>query len=378
MKRDIEKLNLLDAFSPIPDDCRDALMNAARSVKEEEKMKRATLRTVLIAALIIIATTAVALASGKVFGWIDFFQTENGTLVPKAAQEIMQSTEKQEGHTLDAAVFTPHELYADKNIVMTAVKVQLAEGEKGLLCGGDPFDPIGANGENGKAAAARLGVDPMSTWADAAKQLGLPLYSANAMVEAPAEYATGELMGDPMFNEDGSVTCFSVQPLNGKADGEKIDCDIFLELSRINPDDMEDRASSQDRMQVSVPLSAPIETITYDLKEEYVSYGMRLDGVRGELTPAGLYLYADFTAQDDMTVEQYNEKGQVLPMWFDENGNRYSFGMNGSYFVDTDEWPLLRTMGMISVDGIPDTLILALEDDNLGGGAPAPHITLHK
>ena len=105
---------------------------------------------------------------------------------------------------------------------------------------------------------------------------------------------------------------------------------------------------------------------------------MKLDSVYGELTPAGLYLYADFTAQDDMTVEQYYEKGQVLPMWFDENGQYYDFGMNGTYILDTDAWPTLHTMGLISVDSIPDTLVLALEDDNLGGGEPAPRITLTK
>ena len=51
MKRDPDELNLRDAFRPIPDACRDALMDAARSVREEEKMKRFTFRTVLIVAL---------------------------------------------------------------------------------------------------------------------------------------------------------------------------------------------------------------------------------------------------------------------------------------------------------------------------------------
>lgn len=378
MKRDMEHLDLQEAFRPMPEDCRDALMRAARSVREEEKMKRATLRTVLIAALIIVATTAMALASGKIFGWIDFFGTDYGTLVPKAAQEIMQNTEKQSGQALGAAVFTPYELYADKNIAMSAVEVRLAEGENGLLCGDDPFSPLCANGENGKAAAVRLGVEPMTTWIDAAKQLGLPLYSAEAMIEAPAEYSTGEMMGDPMFNEDGSVICFSVQPLNGKIKDEKLNCQVYLRVSKINLENAEEQEALQDRMDISIPLAAPIETIDYDIKEEYISYGMRLDSVRGELTPAGLYLYADFTAQNDMTVEQYYERGQIMPMWLDENGSRYSSGMSGSYFLDTDEWPKLHTMGMISVDSIPDRLILTLEDDNLGDGDPAPRVTLNK
>lgn len=378
MKRDMENLNLRDAFPPMPEACRTALMDAARSVKEEEKMKRTAFRTVLIVAMVLILTTAAALASGKIFGWTDFFGSSYGTQVPKAAQEIMQNTDKQESKTLGGIIFTPHELYADKNIVMAAVEARLPEGEKGLVCGDDPFGIIGANQDNGKAVAEKLGIDPMITWVEAAKQLKVPLYSAEALLEVPFEYYGSEMMSDPMFNEDGSLTYFSVQPLNGKVSGEHFDCQLYLRVARINLENVDESSSESDYMDISIPLAAPTESITYQLKEDYISYGMKLDAVYGELTPAGLYLYTDFTALDDMTVEQYYEKGQVLPMWFDENGQPYPFGMNESYIMDTEEWPQLHTMGLISVDAIPDTLVLALEDDNLGGGEPAPRITLTK
>lgn len=378
MKRNMDDLNLRNAFRPMPEACRDALMEAARSVREEEKMKRVTFRTTLIAALIIIATMAVAVASGRIFGWTDFFGSSYGTQVPKAAQEIMQHTEKQESQTLGGIVFTPHELYADKNIVMAAIECRLPDGEKGIVCSADYYDPIFANGENGKAVAERLGVDPATTWIDAARQLKLPLYAVEATLDVPAEYTESEMMFDPMYNEDGSLTYFSVQPLNGRLEADHLDCQIYLFVTKVNLENTDGQPEERDRMALSIPLAAPIETITYELKEDYVSYGMKLDSVYGELTPAGLYLYADFTAQDDMTVEQYYEKGQVLPMWFDENGQYYDFGMNGTYILDTDAWPTLHTMGLISVDSIPDTLVLALENDNLGGGEPAPRITLTK
>ncbi|MBQ7519498.1 MAG: hypothetical protein IJU12_04195 [Clostridia bacterium] len=378
MKRIMDDVNLRNAFRPMPDACYDALMDAARSVREEEKMKRTAFRTVLIVALILILTTAAALASGKIFGWTDFFGSSYGTQVPKAAQEIMQHTEKQESKTLGGIIFTPHELYADKNIVMAAVEARLPEGEKGLVCGDDPFGIIGANQDNGKAVAEKLGIDPMITWVEAAKQLNVPLYSAEALLEVPLAYYGSEMMSDPMFNEDGSLTYFSVQPLNGKASGERFDCQLYLRVARINLENVDGSSSESDYMDISIPLAVPTETVTYDLKEDYLSYGMKLESVYGELTPAGLYLYADFTAQDDMTVEQYYEKGQVMPMWFDENGQPYPFGMNESYIMDTEEWPILHTMGLISVDSIPDTLVMALEDDNLGSGEPAPRITLIK
>ena len=74
MKRDMENLNLRNAFKPTPDKCHNALMTAARSVKEEEPVKRATIRTILIAACIILATMAIAVAATNSFGWKDFFE----------------------------------------------------------------------------------------------------------------------------------------------------------------------------------------------------------------------------------------------------------------------------------------------------------------
>ena len=87
MKRDFDNLNLQDAFPSMPDECRNALMTAARSVKEEEPVKRITVRTRLIAACIIIATAAIAMAAGQIFGWNDFFAAVYGrTRGPQAAQ----------------------------------------------------------------------------------------------------------------------------------------------------------------------------------------------------------------------------------------------------------------------------------------------------
>ena len=97
MKREMDSLNLRDAFGPMPDDIREALLNTARSVKEEEPVKRVTIRTVLIAACIILATTAIAIATTNSFGWNDFFKILYGetNAVPEEAQKIMDSTEEQ-------------------------------------------------------------------------------------------------------------------------------------------------------------------------------------------------------------------------------------------------------------------------------------------
>ena len=75
--------------------------------------------------------------------------------------------------------------------------VKLSDGSNALLTGDEPFDPIRANGENGVAVAQRLGIDPALTWAEAARQLNIPLYSVCEVLEVPEE-----------LNEDGWMGSF--------------------------------------------------------------------------------------------------------------------------------------------------------------------------
>ncbi len=121
MKRDMEALNLRNAFGPMPEACRDALMTAARSVREEEPVKRFTVRTALIAACIILATIAAAIAAGSIFGWNDFFSIFYGdTRVPQAAQEIMASAQ-EETFTVGPATFKIQERFADRHTAMAGI-----------------------------------------------------------------------------------------------------------------------------------------------------------------------------------------------------------------------------------------------------------------
>ena len=74
MKRDLEHLDLKQAFHPVPEACRRALMDAARSVREEKPVKRVSYRAALIAAVILLAAMAVAYAAVRL-GWIEYFST---------------------------------------------------------------------------------------------------------------------------------------------------------------------------------------------------------------------------------------------------------------------------------------------------------------
>lgn len=328
------------------------------------KVKRKISATViLVAALLTI--TVVALAAGSlIFGWVDFYKDGYNVDVPDAARQVMTNTD-QDTITLGPVTFTVREKYCDPWTALTSTVVTLNDDSNALLTGEDPFDPIGANGENGKAVAQRLGVDPMTTWAEAAKKLNLKLYSVRARLEVPEELSYGEIMGDVMFNEDGSITYFCMPLLNGTAKGESVDCQIHLRVLEVNVDDPENQPEAQRiTQQIRIPLQMPSETHTYEVTQEYPSAGLTLTGVRAELTPAGIYLFAELTARDGMTLDDFAENGQWAPVLYSAEGERYGGGLNLSVYEDTEHWPQLTLMRLHSMDSIPDTMIFVLENDN--------------
>ena len=79
-----ELQNLKEKFPAMTQACHQGLMDAARSVKEEEKMKRFTMRTVLVTALLLALTAAVALAAGQL-GLKDLLGDYGTHALPSAA-----------------------------------------------------------------------------------------------------------------------------------------------------------------------------------------------------------------------------------------------------------------------------------------------------
>lgn len=364
MKRDMDNLNLRDAFRPMSEETRDLMMNTARSLKEEEPVKKATFRTVLIAACIIMATMAVAVAAGNVFGWTDFFKNDYGADLPKTAQEIMASCEPvswQEGDV----VFTVRERYSDSRLAMISVEARLAEGVEGILAADDFTDAIGAYGENSAAVANRLGVDPSMTWAEAAKQLNLPLYSVRATLETPSELWGGEQYEDPMFNDDGSLTYFSLQPLNGQVSGEEINARVYLRTKLVNLEDAEDDSNvTKEYVDLPIHTEKSVTMAEYIIPEDTkVLDAFSIDSIQAELLPSGLHFTTTLTALDSATQEMAFDK--LFVKIVKENGEDYPTGITLSGgFSNLDTWPQIPYTQMISVDQIPETIHLVSPDAN--------------
>ena len=109
MKRDLEHLDLKQAFHPVPEACRRALMDAARSVREEKPVKRVSYRAALIAAVILLAAMAVAYAAVRL-GWIDYYDQQYGIAVPRAAQEALEASQRQDA--VEILARRPHKRFA--------------------------------------------------------------------------------------------------------------------------------------------------------------------------------------------------------------------------------------------------------------------------
>jgi len=359
MKCNWDDLNLRNAFPQEPDACHQALMQAACSVKEDEPVKKSSFRVILVAAAIIMATMAVAVAAGNLLGWADFFGGQYGKTLPEAAQRVMNEEWNKHEFTLGNMVFSTQELFCDGHIALSSTRVSAADDSDVLICA-EPFDAIGTIGENGELAAKRLGVDPELTWIEAAKKLNRKLYSVRAILEVPAEIDSGSAMEDVLFNEDGSVVYFNMPLLNGKASGETIDMQMYLRVAEYDLDTEDESNVLTDRKPIKVFLEAPIEEHAYECNDAFVADGYSLKGVKVELSDAGLYIYSTFIAPDDVTAEEIIERD--FPLWLNAEGNLLPTGINLSANVDVEKLPEVTYMQMLSVDSIPEKMIMQVPD----------------
>lgn len=369
MKRDIDNLNLRDAFRPEPEACHAALMNAARSVKEEKEMKRASFRVVLIAALIIMSLTAVAFAAGNMLGWSDFYGRWHGTTgVPEGVYEQMQVTEDLSWE-VGPLTFTATELLTDGHIAISAIHVRTTDGSAALINGenvSDPVDPLRANGENGRAYAARLGVSENATWIEAAQQLNLPLYRVSADHSMSHPLYEGDMMIDVLINEDGSLTYYCMSMLKTDEVGAELNLPLCLDVVLADSATGETAQRWRDYEQtVTIPVCPVLEERSYVPDRETVIAGHKLVKVEAVRYVTGAYLtftyemgYADIP---ESAFELYELE------LCDEAGNPLPGGMNLSakltFTIELEE--------MIGVETLPDVITLTDEvlPDTIPGDA---------
>lgn len=360
MKRDMDNLDLRAAFRPMPGDCRAALMNAARSVKEEKEMKKASFRVVLIAALIILSLTAVGLAAGKVAGWSEFYNEYHGAGVgmPDGVYEQMQVREDLSWQ-VGPLTFTATELLTDGHIAISAIHVRTTDGSAALINGenvADPTDPIRANGKNGCDYAARLGVSDDATWLEAAQQLNLPLYRVSADHDMSHPLYKGDMMIDVLINEDGSLTYYCMSMLETDGVGNTLHLPLCLDVALADPATGETIQRWRDYDQtVDISVCPVLEERTYLPEQETVIAGHKLLKVEAVRYVTGAYLTFIYE-MDYMAIPE--SAGELYELTLrDEAGAELPGGMNLSaamtFTIEVEE--------MIGVEKLPDIMTLTDE-----------------
>mgnify|MGYP002577003787 CR=1 FL=1 len=232
MKRDLEHLDLKQAFHPVPEACRRALMDAARSVREEKPVKRVSYRAALIAAVILLAAMAVAYAAVRL-GWIEYFSQQYGIAVPRVAQEALESSQPKTCQ-VGPMTFTYQQLLTDRRIVLSSAAVSLTDGGEALYADDtNVYESISAISDT---VASRYSLtDHSMTWLEAAQELELPLYGVRALVELPPESDLGSSMEDALWNEDGTIVYFNMPMLApGSAAGD-VNATLYMAVTQFDP-----------------------------------------------------------------------------------------------------------------------------------------------
>ena len=354
---------LKNAFPPMPDACRNALMGAARSVKEEEKMKRFSLRTALIAALIVIATMTAALAAGELLGWTQFYTFP----IPKTAQDILESTEAKT-YQAGPLTFTVNQLMTDGRIALCSATAETADGTPAIVAS-EVYDAVAANGENGRAAAERLGVAPDTSWIDAAHQLGLPFYRVDAWIEVDERYRAGDDMGGTMWDDQNRCVSYSMAGLNENTVGDRLPATLKFIVTQYDAENIEPPTADwatetfkevkelnrwKETYDITLPVPAPLQEKTYAPEAPYAfSNGLTLNAVRAQLTVAGAYVTGRFTLREGADFCD-TFAGEIR--FLDEKGEEIRWGMAESGIIDIDHLPQVTWGAMLNMETLPDTL----------------------
>ena len=366
MKRDMENINLRDAFKLEPEGCHTALMNAARSAQAQPNRKRAPLRAAWIIAVILVAMIAAAFAAGG-FGLVDWFGS-HGIELPQAAQDILSAAEPKT-IVVGPIYFTVRDILADGRVSYLAVEVRTADGSPALLYmgNGDPSDSIGYD------LAAELdteGIIARTSYIDAAKLAGLPLYSVDAFLNPKNGVTANEEMMDSVHRADGSILLIDMLYTDPEELGDTLQADVILRAVEIDTDTLERKGvfwSAADARTIPIGGVTAEKTYAVSSSENLGGY-FTVTKVTAEQTCAGVYVTVHATVSGTLRLRTI-WAGKCFYL-LDAQGNPFPPGIsmieecldgNGSRFNGDPETIVtsLQYRLMITVETLPDSLIVS-------------------
>lgn len=365
MKRDMETLNLQDAFKPEPERCHAALMQAARSAEEKPKMKKAPLRAAWIVAAVLVVTVAAAFAANSA-GLLRWFDSHYGIELPKAAQELLAGNEPKT-ITVGPIAFTIRDILSDGRVSYLAVEARTADGSPAVLYmgNGDPADSIGSELA---AALDTQGIIARTSYADAARLLGLPLYSVDAYLTPKGDVTAGQEMMDSETLEGGALLLIDMLYTDPDAVGDTLLADVVLRAVEIDTNTLARKGGMWSAADArSVPVEGVTATRTYVvISEENLSVKFTVTRVTAEQTCAGVYITIHAAIDGGIAVMGLGRVFTVL----DAQGNPYPRGISlTEECLDGDGNPLptgpqaridsLQYRVMITAETLPDSLMIS-------------------
>lgn len=372
MKGDPQKLHFDKEALPMPQSCHDALMNAARSVKEETPVKRTPLRIAAVAALVIVLTMTVALAAQQL-GWLDYLLDRFDLVLPKAAEEILNVTQPLSCE-VGPMTFTWRQLMTDGRTTFATAEVRMTDGTKALIANdSDLYEAVDAVSDT---VMDVYGLEPGTTWVEAAAQLQLPLYGVRAIVETA--HSTGALE-DAMWNTDGSINYFS---MSNEAENTESALPVTLYMAVHNYDPSKDEIhvnaytarestnlpciplldeaiySPVDNAQMAIALRQfALDSLGNRTIETRCVVPLTLKAIHAQQYATGLYLVSQFTVGEGVSPEDAVEALYNLSV-LDEAGNELPTGINLSSRADVEDMPEVSLELMTTLDALPAELVL--------------------
>ncbi|MBQ8616460.1 MAG: hypothetical protein IJX67_09615 [Oscillospiraceae bacterium] len=323
--------NLRDAFPPVPEGFTQRIRETLEKALQEPPPVRRTIpvRTILIAAVMILSMSSVAFALSQI-RWADFYR-DYGVRIPRTAEQAMQETESQ-SFTVGPVTFTLQEVFSDGRLLLGATAAHVQDGNATFI------EYVGADLPDGHDTE-------------------IPVYTIRAVLQVNAPYhGTGEDMEDVMVDSDGHIVYFNMQSVDEEYHLKEVPVTYQMFAYQIDPDNgfIVDSWSAEE--QLTIPVTELNGEKVYLPETSIVIGNVNVIDAKADLTSAGVYLLVTFSAN-----EQVDPHSLDLPgfLWYDEDKNLQHDGMNLSLTIDDSAWPLITCEYMLSMDELPEQLILS-------------------
>lgn len=327
-----------------------------RTEKEEQAVKKMSLRFIFVTVLIIAVMTTAAVAAGQLANWSDYFRQYTQIGIPQAAVDEMKKTESLSWQ-IGPLTFSVQELLTDGHIAMSSTTIRVSDGGQALICSEYQHDqPFFMSGQFGRNFARQLGLDENMTWIQAAQQLSLPLYSARAMIEAPFEYSSSART-DVLWNDDYSISFFCMADLDKAMPKDTLPVTFHLRANLIDLSAGEPAQTWTDYEQrITLPVSPLLEEKTYTAANDAHFMGFTFERLEAKQYITGAYVDIIFTAQDGVSRDTARELYNLNLT--DMDGNSLPHGIDRTLSMDRSEWPQVTVKMMVGTDTLPESIMI--------------------